>query len=86
MKFGEPNRRTRTVFRNDSDKFSQWILEDFEYKNQTVMMAPATGFYSSPGKGTNEVRIAYVLNKSDLSNAMETLAAALIAYPGRKEY
>jgi aspartate aminotransferase len=71
---------------DNSDKFSQWILEDFEYNNQTVMMAPATGFYSSPGKGTNEVRIAYVLNKSDLANAMETLAAALIAYPGRKEY
>ncbi len=68
---------------DDADKFCQWILEDFEYKNQTVMMAPASGFYSTPGNGKNEVRIAYVLNLSDLANAMETLAAALKAYPGR---
>lgn len=68
---------------DDADKFSQWILEEFEYNNQTVMMAPASGFYSTPGYGKNEVRIAYVLNLSDLANAMETLAAALKAYPGR---
>lgn len=70
---------------DDSDKFAQWILEDFEYNNQTVMMAPASGFYSTKGNGKNEVRIAYVLNKTDLASAMETLAAALKAYPGKVE-
>jgi len=68
---------------DDSDRFSQWLLEDFEYKNQTVMLAPATGFYSTPGSGKNEVRIAYVLKIEDLKNAMETLSHALQAYPGR---
>lgn len=68
---------------DDSDKFAQWILESFEYKNQTVMVAPATGFYATPGLGKNEVRIAYVLKKEDLKNAMETLEAALKVYPGR---
>ncbi|MBM3421075.1 MAG: pyridoxal phosphate-dependent aminotransferase [Bacteroidetes bacterium] len=68
---------------DDSDRFSQWLLEEFEYKNQTVMLAPATGFYSTPGSGRNEVRIAYVLNIEDLKNAMEALAQALLAYPGR---
>ena len=70
---------------DDSDKFAQWLLEEFEYKNQTVMVAPASGFYSTPGLGKNEVRIAYVLNIDDLKNAMETLAEALKVYPGRKE-
>ncbi len=68
---------------DDSDKFAQWLLEDFEYKNQTVMVAPATGFYSTPGLGRNEVRIAYVLKIDDLKNAMEVLEHALKAYPGR---
>ena len=68
---------------DDSDKFAQWLLEDFEYKNQTVMVAPASGFYSTPGSGKNEVRIAYVLKIEDLKNAMETLAEALKVYPGR---
>lgn len=68
---------------DDSDKFCQWILSDFAHKGQTVMMAPASGFYSTEGAGTNEVRIAYVLNKEDLANAIETLEAALKAYPGR---
>ena len=68
---------------DDSDKFAQWILSEFEYKKQTVMVAPATGFYATPGAGKNEVRIAYVLKKEDLANAMETLEAALKAYPGR---
>ena len=68
---------------DDSDKFCQWILCDFEYKNQTVMMAPATGFYSTKGLGVNEVRIAYVLKKADLEKAMETLEKALLSYPGR---
>jgi len=68
---------------DDADLFSQWILSEFEYKNQTVMMAPASGFYSTPGLGKQEVRIAYVLKKDDLAKAMETLAEALKAYPGR---
>lgn len=68
---------------DDSDKFAQWLLEDFEYRNQTVMLAPASGFYSTPGLGRNEVRIAYVLKIDDLKKAMETLAEALKIYPGR---
>jgi aspartate aminotransferase len=70
---------------DDSDKFAQWLLEEFEYKNQTVMVAPASGFYSTPGYGKNEVRIAYVLKIDDLRNAMETLAEALKVYPGKQE-
>jgi aspartate aminotransferase len=68
---------------DNSEKFCQWILSDFEYNNQTVMMAPASGFYATKGKGLNEVRIAYVLKKEDLNNAMQTLEKALLAYPGR---
>lgn len=68
---------------DDSDRFAQWLLEHFEHKNQTVMLAPATGFYSTPGLGKNEVRIAYVLNVDDLRNAMECLEVALEQYPGR---
>jgi aspartate aminotransferase len=68
---------------DNADKFCQWILEEFEYDNQTVMMAPATGFYSSPDAGTNEVRLAYVLNINDLESAMDCLEKALQVYPGR---
>ena len=68
---------------DDSDRFAQWLLEKFEYKKQTVMVAPASGFYTTKGSGKNEVRIAYVLNTKDLKNAMETLAEALKVYPGR---
>jgi aspartate aminotransferase len=68
---------------DDSDKFAQWLLEEFEYKNQTVMVAPASGFYFTPGYGKNEVRIAYVLKIEDLKNAIEVLAEALKVYPGR---
>lgn len=67
---------------DDADKFAQWILEKFEYKNQTVMLAPASGFYFTPGMGVNEVRIAYVLNINDLKNAIETISEALKVYPG----
>jgi len=70
---------------DDSDRFAQWLLEEFSYKNQTVMLAPATGFYFTPGAGKNEVRVAYVLKIEDLRNAMETLAEALKVYPGRTE-
>jgi aspartate aminotransferase len=70
---------------DNADKFCQWILESFAYHNQTVMMAPATGFYSSKGAGLNEVRMAYVLNTADLQNAMVCLDEALKVYPGRTE-
>jgi len=69
---------------DDADNFARWLLEEFEYKNQTVMVAPASGFYSDPSLGKDEVRIAYVLNIEDLKNAMETLAEALKVYPGIK--
>jgi len=68
---------------DDADKFAQWLLEDFEYNNQTVMVAPASGFYSTPGAGKDEVRIAYVLKIEDLKSAMMILAEALKVYPGR---
>jgi aspartate aminotransferase len=59
------------------------LLEDFNYNNQTVMLAPATGFYSDTSKGKDEVRISYVLNVNDLKNSMNCLAEALKVYPGR---
>lgn len=68
---------------DNSDKFCQWLLEEFNYNGQTVMMAPASGFYSTPGAGTNEVRLAYVLNKEDLKNAIICLKEALKVYPGK---
>lgn len=68
---------------DNADKFCQWLLESFEYNNQTVMLAPATGFYSTPGSGLNEVRLAYVLNNDDLKTAMFCLDEALKVYPGR---
>jgi aspartate aminotransferase len=67
---------------DNADKFCQWMLEDFSYNNATVMMAPATGFYSTPGAGQNEVRMAYVLNSNDLENAMICLQEGLKAYSG----
>jgi aspartate aminotransferase len=69
---------------DDSDKFCQWLLEDFNYQNQTVMLAPATGFYATPSKGKEEVRISYVLKVEDLKNAMTCLEEALKVYPGKK--
>jgi aspartate aminotransferase len=69
---------------DNSDTFCQWLLESFEYNNETVMLAPATGFYATPGAGINEVRLAYVLNKKDLESAMNCLEKALQLYPGRK--
>ena len=68
---------------DDAEKFCQWLLESFEYKNQTVMMAPANGFYATPGAGKQEARIAYVLNQDSLRNAVECLREALKVYPGR---
>lgn len=69
---------------DDTEKFCQWLLEDFEYEGDTVMMAPASGFYSTKGKGTDEARIAYVLNKESLKKAVKCLEEALKVYPGRK--
>ncbi len=68
---------------DDADTFCQWMLEKFSYENETVMMAPATGFYSTPGAGTNEVRLAYVLNQQDLQKALVCLDKGLAEYPGR---
>ncbi len=68
---------------DDSDRFCQWMLEEFEHKGATVMMAPASGFYSTPGIGNNQVRVAYVLNVEDLKEAVECLDVALKIYPGR---
>ena len=69
---------------DDSDKFCQWCLEEFSYEGQTVFMAPASGFYTTPGVGRDEVRIAYVLEKDELAKALKVLGKALEAYPGRK--
>lgn len=68
---------------DDADRFCQWLLEDFSHNGKTVMLAPATGFYATKGRGMNEVRISYVLNVNDLGQSMETLAQALKVYPGR---
>lgn len=68
---------------DNADKFCQWLLEDFSYENQTVMMAPATGFYATEGLGTQEVRLAYVLNQESLVKSVKCLEEALKVYPGR---
>ena len=68
---------------DDSDKFCRWCLEEFNYEGETVMMAPASGFYTTPGAGHNQVRIAYVLKREDLQRALIVLQKALEAYPGR---
>ena len=65
----------------DSDVFAQWLLEDFDLNGETVMVAPAAGFYSTPGVGKNQVRIAYVLNKESLIRAVDILKVALEQYP-----
>jgi len=69
---------------DNSDKFCQWLLESFDYNNQTIMLAPATGFYATPGLGLNQVRIAYVLKMDDLKSAMDCLREALKVYPGKQ--
>ena len=68
---------------DDADKFAQWLLEDFDLHGETVMLAPAAGFYATPGMGVNQVRIAYVLNKESLESAINILTEALKVYPGR---
>lgn len=70
---------------DDSDRFCAWCLTDFEYEGQTVFMAPASGFYTTPGAGKDEVRISYTLKKEDLTRALIVLQKALQQYPGRRD-
>jgi aspartate aminotransferase len=70
---------------DDADKFCAWLLKDFEFEKQTVMIAPASGFYTSSDVGRDEVRLAYVINKQQLAKAMIVLEKALEVYPGRKQ-
>ena len=70
---------------DDADKFCAWCLSDFQWEGETIMMAPASGFYTTPGAGHNQVRLAYVLKKDDLVRALFVLRKALEAYPGRTE-
>ena len=70
---------------DDSDRFCQWLLESFAYNGKTVMLAPATGFYGTPGLGKQEVRLAYVLNTTAINEAMDCLERGLEEYPGREE-
>ena len=69
---------------DSTEKFCQWLLESFDYNGETVMMAPASGFYATPGLGEQEARIAYVVNTEDLKKAVKILEEALKVYPGRK--
>ena len=68
---------------DNAEKFAQWLLEQFDFNNETLMVAPAAGFYSTKGEGYNQVRIAYVLNQESLQNAINCLEEALKLYPGR---
>ncbi|MBR5745276.1 MAG: pyridoxal phosphate-dependent aminotransferase, partial [Muribaculaceae bacterium] len=68
---------------DDADRFCEWMLSDFQYEGKTVFLAPASGFYTDPTLGRNEVRIAYILNKYDLADALRVLREALKVYPGR---
>ena len=68
---------------DNSDAFCQWLLQEFSHEGKTIMLAPATGFYSTPGLGSNEVRLAYVLNVEDINRAMDCLEVALLQYPGK---
>ncbi len=68
---------------DNCDRFCQWLLEDFDYNGATVMLAPASGFYSTKGRGMDEVRISYVLNVDDLKASMKCLEEALKVYPGK---
>jgi len=69
---------------DNADRYCQWLLEEFEHENQTVMLAPMTGFYSTPGLGQDEVRIGYVLNVEALKNSLKCIEESLKVYPGRK--
>lgn len=69
---------------DNADRFCSWCLEEFEFEGATIFMAPASGFYTTPGRGIDEVRMAYVLDKTELDHALTVLEEALKAYPGRK--
>ena len=69
---------------DDADDFCEWCLREFSYEGETVFMAPASGFYTTPGKGKNEVRLAYVLNREELGKALNVLSKALEAYNAKK--
>ena len=68
---------------DDADKFSQWLLQEYQSNNETIMLAPGNGFYATPGKGKDEVRIAFVLKVGDMRRSIEILGEALKVYPGR---
>jgi aspartate aminotransferase len=68
---------------DDAERFGEWLLTDFEYENQTLMLSPANGFYQTPGLGRQQVRLAYILNLTDLDAALTCLGHALLAYPDR---
>ena len=68
---------------DDADKFAQWLLEEFDLNNETVMMAPASGFYAVPELGKKQARIAYVLKKESLQKSVEIIKQALEVYPGK---
>jgi aspartate aminotransferase len=70
---------------DDAEKFCEWMLKDFQYQGQTVMFAPGAGFYSAPGLGKQEIRLAYVINIEQLKYAMKCLEIGLKAYPGRTQ-
>ena len=70
---------------SDTDKFQTWLLEEFQDNGETVMFAPGEGFYGTPGKGRDEVRLAYILKQEDLRRAMEVLAHGIAAYNSRKQ-
>ena len=65
---------------DDADKFQTWLLEEFEDRGETLMFAPGEGFYGTPGKGKDEIRIAYVLNEGDIRRSMELLGLAIARY------
>ena len=67
----------------DADEFAKWLLSDFRVNGETTMVAPAAGFYSTPGLGKNQIRLAYVLNKDDLKKAIYIIREGLKVYPGR---
>ena len=71
---------------DDADKFCTWLLQDFNDNNETVMLAPAAGFYATPGLGQDEVRIAFVLNTNAMKRSMEILEKALQVYPGKTNF
>jgi aspartate aminotransferase len=68
---------------DDAERFGEWLLTDFAYENQTLMLSPANGFYQTPDLGRQQVRLAYILNLTDLDAALTCLEHALLTYPGR---